>query len=169
MTQITPLLAQRWSPRAFDPTHVLTEQQMESILEAARWAPSARNLQPWSFVVGMRNDPIFEKLKECFMGYSDWAADASAVILGAYQDTDVPVNYAFYDLGQSMADLTVQVEAMGMHVRQFANFNHQLAGTIFDMTSDWHPIIMAAVGLAAPGQEPKARQRKPLANMTPWQ
>ncbi|MCT3002502.1 nitroreductase family protein [Propionibacterium freudenreichii] len=161
MADITPLLADRWSPHAFDKTHVISEDQVQLLLEAARWAPSAMNRQPWSFVVGVRDDDVFARLRPAIEGFSDWALDASAIILGAYQNAGSEPDYALYDLGQSMAHLTVQAEALGLHVRQFATFDRPMAGRAFNIAAPWEPIIMAAVGLPAPGQKPEGRARKP--------
>ena len=169
MADITPLLADRWSPHAFDKTHVISEDQVQLLLEAARWAPSAMNRQPWSFVVGVRDDDVFARLRPAIEGFSDWALDASAIILGAYQNAGSEPDYALYDLGQSMAHLTVQAEALGLHVRQFATFDRPMAGRAFNIAAPWEPIIMAAVGLPAPGQKPEGRARKPLSELTAWQ
>lgn len=169
MADITPLLADRWSPHAFDATHVISDEQVELLLEAARWAPSAMNRQPWSFVVGVRDSDTFARLRTAVSGYSDWALDASALVLGAYENAGTGPDYALYDLGQSVAHMSVQAEALGLHVRQFATFDHAGAAREFGIAAPWRPIIMAAIGLPAPGQKPEGRSRKPLDHLTPWQ
>ena len=77
MNEMTPLLAGRWSPRGFDRTHVVGSGQIECMLQAARWAPSAMNRQPWAFVVGRRGDRVHERLEGLARGLSDWALGAS--------------------------------------------------------------------------------------------
>ncbi|WFE58455.1 nitroreductase family protein [Micromonospora sp. WMMD712] len=85
MADLTPLLAFRWSPRAFDPAATLTADEAASLLEAARWAPSAGNGQPWRFALGHRDD---ETWKRILVNLPDddqpWARHAAALLLGAH-------------------------------------------------------------------------------------
>src|SRR5476651_2656722 len=84
-----PLLSQRWSPRAFDAQHAVTDAALAALLEAARWAPSAGNTQPWRFVVARRGDRDFTTLVELLaIGNQVWARNASALILAAAETTD---------------------------------------------------------------------------------
>src|ERR1700742_4440811 len=79
-----PLLAHRWSPRGFDPAHVLSDADLHALLEAARWAPSSNNSQPWRFVVSRRGDAVHPRLvKHLVPGNQLWAPSASALILAA--------------------------------------------------------------------------------------
>lgn len=64
MTDISKTLRNRWSPRGYDPTAVVTEDQVTALLEAARWAPSAYNHQPWKLIVGVRGDETYAKLQK---------------------------------------------------------------------------------------------------------
>lgn len=169
MNEMTPLLAGRWSPRTFDETHVVSPEQIECLLQAARWAPSAMNRQPWSFVVGRRGDEVHERLAGLVRGASDWALDASALLLCLYCGEGDSPDYALYDLGGAVAHLSVQAEAMGLHVRQFASYDHEGARAGFGIDPQWTPVTMLAVGLAGPGASPAGRARRPLAELTPWQ
>src|SRR5438067_2324278 len=84
-----PLFAQRWSPRAFDADHAVPEAAVTALLEAARWAPSANNTQPWRFVVAHRGDRDFAALLGVLAGGNQvWAKNASVLILVAAQTTD---------------------------------------------------------------------------------
>jgi nitroreductase len=84
-----PLLAERWSPRGFDRRHRLDDEQLSTVLEAARWAPSANNSQPWRFLVTRRGDDDFDRITSLLStGNLGWAAHASALILVAAQTTD---------------------------------------------------------------------------------
>lgn len=125
MNEMTPLLAGRWSPRGFDRTHVVGSGQIECMLQAARWAPSAMNRQPWAFVVGRRGDRVHERLEGLARGLSDWALGASALVLAAYRTEGDEPDYALHDLGGAVAHMSVQAEAMGLHVRQFAGYDHE--------------------------------------------
>lgn len=97
--EINDLLRGRWSPRNFDSTHDIAREDIDLMLEAARWAPSAMNRQPWKFIVGLR-DETRERIDKHVRGYSDWALDASALIVNCYQKTpDSALDFALYDLG----------------------------------------------------------------------
>src|SRR5438552_2201099 len=101
-----PLLAQRWSPRAFDADHALPEPTLTALLEAARWAPSANNTQPWRFLVARRGDRDFATLVGLLAGGNQvWAKSASVLILVVAETTDetgAARSHAFYDTGQAV-------------------------------------------------------------------
>ncbi|PZF97520.1 hypothetical protein C1I99_15395 [Micromonospora deserti] len=120
MADLTSLLAFRWSPRSFDPTAELTPAEASALLEAARWAPSAGNGQPWRFALGHRDDDTWKRILVNLPERDQrWAARASALLLAAHLRPDAePARYAAYDLGQAVAHLTVQATALGLHVRQ---------------------------------------------------
>ena len=171
MADLTPLLAFRWSPRAFDPTAALTAAEAASLLEAARWAPSAGNGQPWRFALGHRDD---ETCKRILVSLAEadqrWARHAAALLLGAHTGGD-PERYA-YDLGQAVAHLTVQATALGLYVRQTAAASTRagLAADL-DLPAGIRPLVVAAVGRlgdpsACPGsccrRETGLRRRHPV-------
>src|SRR5919206_351582 len=86
---VHPLLAGRWSPRAFDPDRPVTEAQLTALLEAARWAPSAANSQPWRFLVTHRGEPAFDRvLATPAPGNQLWAKDAPVLLLAAAETVD---------------------------------------------------------------------------------
>src|SRR5689334_7580780 len=111
-----PLLAARWSPTTFDPGFDLDPSQVELLVEAARWAPSAGNSQPWAFLVGRRGDRAHTAFVELLApSVRRWAPAASALVFTLNQvatdDGDDALgysDYAQYDLGQAVAHLTVQ-------------------------------------------------------------
>lgn len=78
-----PLIRDRWSPRAFS-DRLLTIEQIRALLEAARWAPSSSNEQPWSYILATRDDPAeFERLASCLVeGNAIWAKQAPPAPLG---------------------------------------------------------------------------------------
>lgn len=149
-------LGVRWSPRAFDDQHELDRSQLHLLLEAARWAPSSGNSQPWSFIVGLRGDPTFDGFYEHLSrGNKAWAGRASALLIAMRQtesgpDHELPwAGYAQYDLGQAAAHLTIQAHALGLHVHQFAGFDHEAVQTHFGVPSHWSVTTGIAVGVAA--------------------
>ncbi|NES16481.1 MULTISPECIES: nitroreductase family protein [Micromonospora] len=179
MAELTPLLAFRWSPRAFDPDAELTGDEAASLLEAARWAPSAGNAQPWRFALGHRQDETWKRilvtLPEPDQG---WARHASALVVGAHTGApSTAADYgsaerAAYDLGQAVAHLTVQATALGLHVRQLTRFDRGRLGTELDLPAGVRPLVVAAVGrlgdpAALPAdlhtRETALRHRHPLA------
>ncbi|RIV34544.1 nitroreductase family protein [Micromonospora radicis] len=146
MTDLTPLLAFRWSPRAFDANAELTRAEATTLLEAARWAPSTDNRQPWRFVLGHRDHESFKRiLVNLPPGEQRWAGRASLLVLVAHSGTG---HHPFvgYDLGQAVAHLTVQATALGLHVRQVTGLDR--AGLIadLDLPADLRPYVVVAVG-----------------------
>src|SRR3954462_5200266 len=115
---VHPLLAQRWSPRGLDAAHALDARSVQALLEAARWAPSANNSQPWRFLVGRRGEDTFTRLLGVLApGNCSWAHTASALILVAAQTVDDAGRtcpWALFDAGQAVAALSVQAEADGL-------------------------------------------------------
>ncbi|RBY83558.1 nitroreductase [Geodermatophilus sp. TF02-6] len=151
-----PLLAGRWSPTTFDPAYEASPAEVEVLLEAARWAPSAGNSQPWAFIVGRRGDRTHRRLVRHLAGSSAaWALTASLLIANLahrfVEGTDWEFSeFAVYDLGQAVAHLTVQAQALGLHVRQFRAFDRADLAAEFAVPSHWEVTTMAAVGRLPP-------------------
>jgi nitroreductase len=150
---IHPLLRDRVSRRSFDVDHVLAEEDLGRLLEAARWAPSAGNSQPWSFLVARRGEPAFDRMTALLSrGVAAWAPAASALVLTLHRvghDEDPTMtysDYAAYDLGQAVAFLTVQAQAMGLAVHQFAGFDHAAMAEAFGVPDSWELTTGIAVG-----------------------
>jgi nitroreductase len=136
MSELHPLLATRWSPRAFDPAAQLADHDIASLLEAARWAPSVGNSQPWRFLVGRRHTETHKRIFTNLGTASQrWASSASALIVAGYV-VDPGTPHAAYDLGQAVAHLSVQATAL-------------------DLPDDVLPKVVLAVGrLGDPGALP---------------
>lgn len=178
MTQLSPLLASRWSPRAFDPASTVTDAELASLLEAARWAPSNGNSQPWRFLVGQRNDEAFKRMLACLdPGNQRWAGRAALLLLGAYTPADPagePLPHAAYDLGQAMAHLTVQATALRLHVHQMAGFDATALHAELELPDGVRPGVVAAIGHAGDprllpddlhARETALRQRRPVTDL----
>lgn len=167
--RVHPLLAHRWSPRGFDRTHVLEDRDLMSLLEAARWSPSANNSQPWRFLVARRGEDAFDRLAGTLVaGNRTWAPTASALVLVAAQTSDEtgrPRPWALYDTGQAVAALTLQAEADGLSVHQLGGFDTDAARDRFALADDLTPVVVVAIGLHDPhAQLPgalAARERAP--------
>ena len=164
-----PLLADRWSPRGFDAGHRLDDEPLTALLEAARWAPSANNSQPWRFLVGRRGDDTFIQIAELLAGFNQvWAPSASALVLVVAETTDEagqPRPYALYDSGQAVAAMTLQGEAEGLSLHQMGGFDAHGARTRFGLDEPFSPVVVVAVGKHDPDAElPEAlaaRERAP--------
>jgi nitroreductase len=156
-----PLLAARWSPTTFDASYELGASETEALLEAARWAPSAGNSQPWAFIVGQRGDATHTRLvRYLARSSSAWAPAASLLVANLahryIEGTDWEYSeFSLYDLGQAVAHMTVQAQALGLHVRQFRAFDRAGLAAEFAVPDHWEVTTMAAVG--RPGQANAAR------------
>ena len=105
-----PQLREPWSSRSFDPAYELAEDRLEQLLEAARWAPSAGNSQPWAFLALKRGERAHERFVQTLSrGNTAWVPNASVVLVSLFrcgddEDPDLTYSdYAEYDLGQSVA------------------------------------------------------------------
>lgn len=148
---IAPLLAERWSPRGFDPQHVLTDEQIASIVESARWAPSMSNTQPWRFIIGRRGTETFNKIEDALMPFNKgWTSRASALVIfcntpDTQDGTALP--FADYDLGQAAAFLTMQAEKIGLNVRQMGGIHLDQVSASFELPETISPRSVAAIGV----------------------
>ncbi len=175
-TPILDVLAERWSPRAFDPAGELEEQKLTAALEAARWSPSASNSQPWRFIVARRGTVEFSTIEGALMGFNRvWAGAAGALIVAVTEVADAEGKarpWAHYDLGQAMAHFSIQAHADGLHVHQMGGFKADAIRSGFELPERFVPVTVAAVGLIGPPdalpeavreREVSPRVRRPLA------
>ena len=175
---VHPLLAERWSPRGFDRAHEIGDEALAALLEAARWAPSAQNSQPWRFLVTRRGEPAHDRLFAALApGNQAWAGAASALILVAARtagDDGRPQPWALYDTGQAVAALVTQAQADGLSVHQMGGFDTGAVRTGFGLGEDLTPVVVLAIGrhdseaglpepLAA--REAAPRTRRPLGDL----
>lgn len=172
---ILDVLAERWSTRVFDPQAPIDQAALRSALEAARWAPSANNTQPWRFVVGIRGTSAHDAIADALMGFNQaWASDAAAlVVFAAVTSVDgAPLPWATYDTGQAAAYFTVQAHASGLHTHQMGGFDRDAIARAFGFGDDVTAVTVMAVGTlgdldAAPDalreREAAPRTRRPIA------
>jgi nitroreductase len=151
---IDPLFANRWSPRSFtsDP---LPESDLKIILEAARWAPSGSNRQPWRFIYGLRGTPAWEKIGPVLMDSNfRWARNAGALILVYSRQTIRDdktgesknlYSHAF-DAGAAWVSLALQASKLGYHAHAMGGIHHAKAMDIFSVPKDFRPEVAIAVG-----------------------
>lgn len=174
-TSVHPLLEARWSPRAFS-GGALTDAELLPLFEAARWAPSASNEQPWRFIVARRDQAeaygrIFACLSE---SNRRWAGSAGALVIAVSAKmarSGRENGHARYDLGQAVAHLTVQASAAGIYVHQMGGFSADAARAACAIPAGYDPAVVIALGrLGDPEalderdreRELTARDRRPL-------
>lgn len=145
-----PLLATRWSTRAFDPRHVLSDGQVAALLEAARWAPSASNTQPWRFLVAHRGTLEHATVLDTLApGNAVWADSASAlaVVAAASQDSSGrPLPWSAYDAGQAVAHLSIEAQHEGLAVHQLGGFDASRLQSVLDAEDGVTPLVVVAIG-----------------------
>jgi nitroreductase len=148
-TTLHPLLDDRSSPRSFDPGHSLSDDDLAALLEAARWAPSSMNKQPWRFAVARRGTALHQQVLDTLMpGNATWAQSASALLVAIAERArdGRPIGTADYDLGWSVMQLTVQAHALGLHVHQMGGFDHDRAARTLELEDGLAPVVVIAVG-----------------------
>src|SRR6201998_1258001 len=170
------LIRQRWSPRAFANKPVAAEI-LRSLFEAARWAPSSSNEQPWAFLVATKDDTEFHgKMMSTLVEFNQaWAKHAPVLGIAvselAFARSGKPNRNAFYDTGAAVAYLTIEATARGLFVHQMAGFDPHKAIELFSIPTGWEPIAAFTIGY--PGnpetlpetlrnRELAPRERKPL-------
>jgi nitroreductase len=178
---IHALLTERHSPYAFDPDRAVSEQDLTSLFEAARWTMSSYNAQPWRYVVGVKErsqstwEQIFDVLVE---GNQPWAANAPVLALGLieknFEYNDKPNKAAAHDLGAASAMLTVEATARGLVVHQMIGIESDLAHERFGLKEGQEALTALAIGYEGeagviPEQYAERdlgkRERKPLADI----
>jgi nitroreductase len=170
------LIRNRWSPRAFSEKAV-PHEALRSLFEAARWAPSSNNEQPWAYLVATKDDSEnFAKMAGVLVEFNaNWATHAPVLALSVAhvktQREGKPNRVALHDVGSATAQLTFEANARGLQVHQMAGFDAEKARQTFAIPADWEPVAAMAIGY--PGnpellpeklreRELAPRARKPL-------
>ncbi|ELS32033.1 MULTISPECIES: nitroreductase family protein [Pseudanabaena] len=151
--EIHPLIAQRWSPRAFDSKLVETGK-LAQLFEAARWASSCFNDQPWAFIIATKDDTVnYQKMLDCIVpGNVVWAQVAPVLGLivaqKAFKHNGKPNAWGEYDAGQAAATLVLQATALNLVVHQMGGFDATKAIATFNIPETARPIAAIAIGYA---------------------
>jgi nitroreductase len=153
---LTPLLASRWSPRSYDESYEMSDQETLSILEAGRWAPSSNNGQPWRFSVAKRGSALHEKVTAGLTGFNQsWAPKASMLVVVSTQKDDTGLAHAgnHYDAGLAVALMSVQAQAMDLYTHQMGGILHEQLHNDLGLTDDLEVIVVFSVGKIAPADK----------------
>jgi nitroreductase len=173
---LLPAVLSRWSPRSFAVRDV-SPTDLKKVFEAARWAASSYNEQPWRFLVGTRNSLTYNKIFSTLIGFNKgWAAAAPVLILGVastkFTHNGTDNRYALYDLGAASSYLTLQAAALGFSSHQMAGYDQDAArqtleipegyalGSVIALGYQGEPSALAHQELVA--LETAPRTRKPL-------
>lgn len=164
-SRVSDLILKRRSLRAFS-NAPLTEEQITTLFEAARWAPSSVNEQPWQYIYATQGEAlwkiIFDMLNE---GNRIWAKNAPLLVVSLARTTfsrnGRPNPSAMYDLGGANATLSLQATAMGLNVHQMGGFDHEGLRNALRVPADLEPGVVMAIGFPGnPDQLPEALQER---------
>jgi len=161
------LIRNRWSPRAFS-DKTIPEDVLRSLFEAARWAPSSNNEQPWAYIVATKDDKVnFDKILGALVEFNaGWAKNAAALAIAVakltFAKNQSPNRNAQYDTGAATALLSVEATSRGLVVHQMAGFDPEKARQAFAIPIEWEPIAAMAMGYPgdADSLPPKLKDRE---------
>lgn len=172
---VLEVILRRWSPRAFAAKDVSSEA-LTKLFEAARWAASSYNEQPWRFLMGRRGDDTYRKIFESLVEFNQsWAKAAPVLVLSMakniFTSNAVENRFALHDTGAATAHLALEATALGLHTHSMAGFDAEKARALFGIPQEYEIGSVTAIGyLGDPAtlpdglreREEAVRQRKPL-------
>jgi nitroreductase len=178
---IDPILANRWSGRAYDASKSVSKEQIIALLEAARWAPSCFGDQPWRFVVWDKqtDNKSWQKAFDCLAPANQaWVKDTSVLMLVCadtlFNHNQKPNRWGQYDTGAAAENICLQASSMGLMAHQMGGFDSDKARETFAIPEQYIPMAMLCVGYAADintvtgdalDRETAARSRRPLSEL----
>jgi len=153
---IHPILADRWSPRAFDAAKPVEHEKLLTCLEAARWAPSCFGDEPWRFIVCDRtsDESTWKQMLTCLAQKNqEWAKNAPVLLLACsasvFRKNGNPNRWGSYDTGAASISLCLQAEALGLVTHQMGGFDADAARQTFHIPDDFTPMAAMALGYQA--------------------
>ena len=176
--EVNELISRRWSTRAFDENRPVERHKILSLLEAARWAPSCFNEQPWRYLVfDNSNVEALHRARACLIGFNSWAHKAPVLMLSVARDSFTsngnPNRHAQHDVGLASQNLVLEAVHQGLAAHQMGGFDIERARREFNIPKGFMPMAMMAIGYAYRGQpdelpgmlrsmETEARQRRAI-------
>lgn len=165
-------IRRRWSPAAFDPSRPVEREKLLRLMEAARWAPSCFNEQPWRYLIFDESDPVArEAARDCLVAGNAYAREAPILILSvAYEDftqNGKPNRFGQHDTGMSDENLVLQAVAEGLVAHQMAGYDAERARREFQIPDRYTTLSMIAVGYPYTGlfdglpEKTRDREKRP--------
>lgn len=144
---ILNVIEERFSPRVFSSEPISTSE-VESMIEAARWAPSGHNSQPWYFYWTTRGTQAFEKIQSCMPDMNKWSGKAPLLVVACYIGKNEYGNnrYAKHDLGAAVLSFILQAQSMGYFARQIGRFNQAKVKRVLPIDPTHTPFVILALG-----------------------
>src|SRR5574337_1999170 len=177
MYEINSLIINRWSPRSFMPEEI-NDKDLFTLFEAARWAPSSSNSQPWRFIYAKRNSKNWNTLFELLVDFNkQWCAYASALVVIVsrknFENNGQPSMTHQFDTGAAWENLAIQAVSQGLVTHAMAGFDYAKAKSTLEVPDDFEVLAMIAIGKRGPkdklSPELQAREtpntRKPLSEI----
>ncbi len=174
-------LAARWSPRSYE-ERAVPDAALAQVLEAARWAASCVNDQPWNYIVARKEKEAegYAKIFSCLSANNQgWAGRAPVLIIGVarqnFAHNGNPNRHAAYDLGQATANLAAEAATLGLQAHQMAGFDAAKAREAFAIPTGFDPLVAITLGYPGPAsalpealaaRETAPRARRPIAEFT---
>ena len=158
--KIHDIIQNRWSPRAFDSSKPIADDTVLALLEAARWAPSCMNEQPWRFLVcnKAKHEEAWQGLLSCLAEKNQqWAVNAPllllAVAMNNFNQNQKANRWAAYDTGAASLNICLQATAMGLVTHQMGGFDADQSRQRFNLPADCTPMSVIAVGYQAEAEQ----------------
>lgn len=177
---ISDLVSNRWSPRVYDPTHVVSKEQVLRLAEAARWSASGNNAQPWRFGFTLRGEELFEKISGSMLsGFNaSWAPHASLYVL-AFADkfradgTEIDRHASYFNNALATSQLVFEAESMGLKAHYMGGVMHDEILKLVGVDDAW---LTCVITIGAQGdasnvsdelkqRESNPRERKALSEI----
>ena len=175
--EINSLIINRWSPRSFVPEEI-SDKELFSLFEAARWAPSSSNSQPWRFIYAQRNSKNWNDLFNLLVDFNkQWCANASVLVVIVsrknFEHNGQPSITHQFDTGSAWENLAIQAVSQGLVTHAMAGFDYEKARKDLAVPVDFEVVAMIAIGKRGPKEklspELQAREipntRKPLSEI----
>jgi nitroreductase len=169
--ELKGLFESRYSGRSYDSSRDLTEDQLDSLIYAASLAPSCYNEQPWRFLITHKNRSIesYQLVFNSLVEFNqNWAQNAPILIVSIaglkFAKNGKPNRWGPYDTGAAAFAMMLQATTMGLMAHQMGGFDEKLIKKSFNISDEYTPIAVMAVGYETKGEEPIPKDREPLEN-----
>jgi nitroreductase len=170
---INPLILNRWSPRSMT-GEALNDDDIMSLFEAARWAPSSYNNQPWRFIYAKRNTKHWDRLFNLLMeGNKIWAKNAALLVVVIsrknFEFNEKPAITHQFDAGSAWENLSLEASSRGMVAHGMQGFDYKKAGVDLGIPPDFEVMAMIAIGKKGPKEilPPELQEKEKLTDRKP--